>query len=77
MKERFVLQESTTPEWYVVTDTANNIVVRFQNHRFNDTQQVTLLDGDTFKTEKEAIRYATYIRELADWLRDNHYNKVF
>lgn len=75
--ERFILQPSKNKEWWVATDTKHNIVVKFKDHEYNDTQEVTLLDGDTFKTEEEALRYATYMREIADWLRDNHYDKVF
>lgn len=76
--ERFILQKSATQEnWWVCTDTEYNIVCRFENHRFNDTQEFTLLDGDTFGTKEEALAYATYLREMADWLRDNHYDIVF
>ena len=73
---RFILQPSQEPGFWVATDTINGIVVKFKHQQFNDTQQVTLLNGDTFKTEAEAVKVATYLRELSDWLRDNHYNKV-
>lgn len=75
---RFVLQPSDRqPDWWVCTDTEHNIVCRFESHRFNDTQDYTLLDGDTFASTEEAIAHATYLREMADWLRENHYDKVF
>ena len=77
-KVRFIIQPSTRQsDWWVCTDIEHNIVCRFQVHKFNDTQEFTLLDGDTFATTDEAIAYATYLREMADWLRDNHYDKVF
>lgn len=72
-KDRFLLQPSRKPGFWVATDTAHNIVITFQEHRFNDTQKITLLDGDTFANATEATRVATYLRELADWLRANHY----
>lgn len=72
-KDRFLLQPSQKPGFWVATDTAHNIVITFQKHRFNDTQKITLLDGDTFASATEATRVATYLRELADWLRANHY----
>ena len=78
MKDRFILQRSTRQQdWWVCTDKEHNIVCRFQAHRYNDTQEFTLLDGDKFPNEAEALKVATYIREMVDWLRDNHYNKVF
>lgn len=75
---RYLLQKSQRQEgWLVCTDTAHNIVCRFQEHRFNDTQEFTLLDGDKFKTSGEALAYATYMREMGDWLAKNHYNEIF
>lgn len=76
--ERFIIQPSTLQQgWWVCTDTENNIVCRFEGHKFNDTQEFTLLDGDTFGKKEEAIKYATFVREMGDWLRDNHYDKIF
>ena len=57
----------------MATDKEHGIVITFREHRFNDTQKITLLDGDTFASATEATRVATYLRELADWLRANHY----
>ena len=78
MSDRFIIQRSTRqPGWWVCTDTEHNIVCRFQAHNFNDSQEFTLLDGDTFATKEQAIAHATYLREMADWLRENHYDKIF
>lgn len=78
MEDRFILQHSTHQEnWWVCTDTTHNIVCRFEEHRFNDTQEFTLLDGDSFATQEEALSFATYLREMGDWLKENHYNIVF
>lgn len=77
MEKRFILQRSATPGWWVATDKVNNIVVTFEHGHYNDTQKVTLLNGDTFKDEKEALKVATYLRELSDWLREEHYEKLF
>ncbi len=73
---KYILQPSTTEGWWVATDTEHGIVIKFQEHKFNDTQKTTLLNGDSFDTQAEALQQATYIRELADWLRENHYDKV-
>ena len=76
--ERFILQKSKSiKDGWVCTDKLHNIVCVFENHKFNDTQKFTLLDGDKFDTKEEALAVATYLREMADWLRENHYNKVF
>lgn len=76
--ERFILQRSTRQhDWWVCTDTEQNIVCRWHDHEYNDTQEFTLLDSDTFETSEEALAYAKYLREMADWLRDNHYDKIF
>ena len=75
--DRFILQRSATPGWWVATDKENNIVVQFEHGKYNDTQKVTLLNGDTFKSEAEAMKVATYLRELADWLREEQYEKLF
>jgi len=73
MRERFILQASTTKRWWVATDTENGIVIRFEDHKFNDTQKVTLLDDAV----QDPMVLARAMREIGDWLRDNHYGKVF
>ena len=75
--ERFILQPSQRQKgWWVCTDTLHNIVCRFKEHQYNETQEFTLLDGDSFDTEEEALAYAKYLREMADWLRENHIDKA-
>lgn len=76
MAERFTLQPAQEPGFWEATDKEHSIVVKFREHLFNETQQITLLNGDTFKTADEAMKVATYLRELSDWLRDNHYNRI-
>lgn len=74
--ERFILQPSLEQGFWVATDTEHGIVIKFKEHMFNETQKSTLLDGNTFKTAEEALAIATYMREIGDWLRENHYTKV-
>ena len=41
-KEKFVLQPSKKmQDGWVATDTENGIVLRFENHKFNDTVRCT------------------------------------
>lgn len=72
--ERFILQQSTQQGWLVCTDKENLIVCQFQEHRFNDTQKFTFLEDEP---HPDALAIARVVREMADWLRENHYNKVF
>lgn len=76
MNQRFIIQPSQEPGFWVATDTEHNIVVKFREHQFNETQEVTLLNNETFSSSEEAMKYATYLRELTDWIRDNHYEKA-
>lgn len=71
--ERFLLQPSQEQGFWVATDTQHGIVIRFHEHEFNDTQQVTPLDD----THPDAATLAHHLRELADWLQQEHYDKLF
>ena len=73
--ERFILQPSTMqPNVWVCTDKVNGLVCRFEAHKFNDTQKFTFLED----VEKpDALKIARILREMADWLGDNHYEKIF
>lgn len=72
--ERFILQPSQEKEnWWVLTDTENQIVVCFEDKRFNQTQQVTMLeDVDT----PNPLVIARMMREIGDYLAINHRDKV-
>ena len=73
--DRFRLERSKQQEnGWVLTDTENMIVVRFEEHRFNETQKVTLLNGDNVASMDEAMARVRALREMADWLSINHYN---
>ena len=75
MKNRYLLQHSQTqPDGWVCTDTANGIVCRFIEHRFNETQKVTFLE-DVKNLDPLAI--ARLMREMGDWLVINHPSVVF
>lgn len=71
---RYILQKSDrlTDGW-VCTDTDNGIVCVFDNHRFNDTQNITMLED----SNADALSIARMMREMADWLAENHYDKIF
>ncbi len=73
---RFKIEKSVHPGKWVCTDTENGIVCVFEHGEFNDTQQFTLLEDMKHDANLPNI-IAKAVREMADWLRDNHYNKVF
>ena len=75
-KERFVLQPSKEmQDGWVATDTENGIVLRFENCKLEQTMRCTplLTDG----REPTANELATANRELLDWLKEEHKDKVF
>ena len=74
--ERFILQPSQKQGFWVATDQKNEIVITFKEHDFNGTQKVTLLGGDTFSSINQVMKIPTALREMADWLRAEHYSKV-
>lgn len=71
--ERFIIQPSEKPNHYVCTDQVNGIVCVFEANKFNDNQQFTVLEDST----ASANDYARIAREMGDWLRENHYDKIF
>jgi len=72
--ERFVIKKSQThSNWWVCTNTENGIVCIFENGKFNETQQFTILDDIK---QPDANQLALVVREMADWLCENHYKKA-
>lgn len=76
-KKRFILEESKERDgWCVLTDTENLIVVRFEIHRFNETQQVSVLNEEDFMSlpGSPAVRIATVLREMGEWMHRHYYS---
>ena len=72
---RYIIQKAKqVADGWVCTDTENGIVCQFKAHRFNDTQKVTFLE-DT--PQPDALKIARLMREMGDWLSENHRDKVF
>lgn len=69
---RFQLKKSCeNPNWWVLTDTVNNVVIRFEEHKFNETQKVTVID-DIGVTETTADDMAKIMREIGDYMFHHH-----
>lgn len=67
--DRFILKNSATEKGVCVfTDTANGIVIRFDKHRYNGTQKITLLED--FNGDEKALAKA--LREMGEWIMDKY-----
>ncbi|MCI6619644.1 MAG: hypothetical protein MSD82_12415 [Prevotella sp.] len=71
---RYLLQKSTPPNGWVLTDTEHGIVVQFENGDFNGTQQVTALDD---LNDLSASDLSRVMRELGDWIVRHHASICF
>ena len=71
--ERFILQKSEDPGYWVCTDQQNGIVCKFEQGNFNGNQKITQLEDSS----ADAMAIARSLREMADWLNDNHSDKIF
>lgn len=71
--DRFIIQKSDTPNYWVCTDQKNGVVCKFEAHNFNENQEFTLLED----LKISANEIAAIASEMGDWLRENHYDKLF
>lgn len=71
--DKYIIQKSTHPNKWVLTDKCNGIVVTFKDGAFNSTQKVTLLD-DTHLTANDL---AKVMREMGEWVVRYHSSKCF
>ena len=70
--ERYKIEKSLLPNHYIVEDTQYNIFCMFEQGKFNETQAFSEIPAGM-----SAIEIARIMREMGDWLRINHYNKLF
>lgn len=72
MNKRFRLEKSThRPGWWVLTDTVNLIVIRFEEHNYNDSRTITFLeDSPMERMSPEDLKKA--VRETADYMGRYH-----
>ena len=71
---RFIIQKSENLEKWVCTDKVNNIVCIFENGNFNNTQKFSILEDFN---PANYMGLAKIAKEMADWLKENHYDKIF
>lgn len=70
---RYKIEKSSKKDHWVCTDVENNIVATWKDGAFNQTQKFTELDNRNL----DATSLAKVAREMGDWLRENHYEKLF
>jgi len=73
---RYLLQRSERdPLWWVATDTEAQIVCRFKEGEFNETQQYTPLN-DAEPAPDLAVNLAAVASGISEWLQDYHYELI-
>lgn len=56
-------KSNTQPNGWVLTDTEEGIVVRFEDGKYNETQKVTIIDD---KPNPSAAELARVMREMGE-----------
>lgn len=75
--ERFKLEKSQDlPGWWVLTDTENLIVLRFEEHNYNDNQKVSVLNDDVIK-KLGVQELSRALREMGDFMVRYHGDIAF
>lgn len=68
-KDRFVLQPSKEPGWYVLTDKKLLITLFFEAGDYNGSQKVKFIDENLITSP---IELATSLRLMGDWMLKYH-----
>lgn len=76
-KTRFTLRSAQDDDKLIATDTDNAIVLKFRAHAYNTTQEVHVIDESDFAGVDGALRLATCLRELSEWLYQEHREILF
>lgn len=76
-KTRFTLRSARDDDKLIATDTDNAIVLKFRAHAYNTTQEVHVIDESDFAGVDGALRLATCLRELSEWLYQEHREILF
>lgn len=71
--ERFKIEQmSLIPNLYIVADDKAGVYCMFEKGKFNDTQEFVCNSKDYTAQELAEI-----CKDMGDWLRLNHYDKLF
>lgn len=70
--ERYLITPSDKPGWLVVHDKESGVILRFEKHRFNETQEVQLTQPIT-----NPVEAARVMREIGDYMCNYHQDLIF
>lgn len=78
-ENQYKLERSNSePNYWVLTDIKNGVVIRFEEHRFNETAKITLLEDDPLSGHSSpgeaANDVAKILREMGDYLATHWYS---
>lgn len=73
---RFRLEKSKDlPDWWVLTDTENMIVLKFKEHEFNETQRITILDDSKLVSNTNCANEVAHIMsEIGNYMFTHWYS---
>lgn len=76
MSSRFKLVQSNEhPGWWVLADTKNLIVCKFEEHKFNETQQISVLEDSKFSNNTNCANELAHIMsEMGDYMFSHWYS---
>lgn len=74
--DRFKIEKSQDQfGWWVLTDTTNLIVIRFEEHKYNETQKVSILDDSRFFGLNNCDgKLAHIMAEMGDYMFSHWYS---
>lgn len=73
-EDRYTLTPAAEPGYWTVADNENGIEITFKEKAYNTTQTINYTDAAQSKTMAFAMKLPTYMREMADWISQHHYN---
>ena len=68
-KERFLVQESSDPGYWIITDQESSLVCKFLERQYSKDYKITDLDG---KPVTDLITMANALSEMGDYLMARH-----
>lgn len=73
---RFKLEKSKEqPGWWVLTDTKNLVVIKFEEHKYNETQKVYLLkESEMISSPDIETKLARIMREMGEYMSTHWYS---
>lgn len=71
---KYIIQKSTHPNKWVLTDKENGVIITFEEGNFNNSQKVTMLED---APKLSPIDLARIMRKLGEWGARHHGSKLF